>query len=132
MSKVEHFYPDFFPSGCPPRDAKTIELKVYRLVGNDQIDEKDFKSFIEEGRDQRNPKLPFVEYGLSVNPDYEELKTHWRSVGALKKKYKNIASGITYKDTGVVKPTPSKVQKSHHTWWLCKNAVPEKYFKIVR
>lgn len=132
LSKTKHVYPDIFPNGCPPGDAKTMELEVYRLVESNQIGEKDFKSFIEEGRDHRNPKHPFVEYGLSVNPDCEELIKHWRSVGALKKKYKNIASGITYKDTGVVKFTPSRVQKNHHTWWLFKNALPENYFKIVR
>lgn len=132
LNKIKSVYPDFFPNGCPPGDAETKELEAYRLVENDQICEKDFKSLIEVGRNQRHPKYPFMEYGLSINLNYEELIKHWRSVPGLKKKYKNIAFGITYKDTGVVKSTPSRTQKNHHTWWLFKNALPEDYFKIVR
>lgn len=130
MSEKKRDYPDFFPHGCPPKDAKPMEIKVYRLIKKGNISKKDFKSFIEEGRDIRNPEFPFVEYGLSVNTKYEEIKKSWRGNPALKRKFKNIASGITYKDTGVVKPTPSKAQKSHYTWWLCKDASPENYFQI--
>lgn len=132
MNNKRHEYPDFFPEGCPPNDAQPIELKVYRLVKEDKISNSDFKSFIEEGRDSRNPKFPFVEYGLSVNNEYDEIRKYWRGNPALKKKYKNIASGITYKYTGVVKSTPSRIQQNHYTWWLYKNVSPENYFKIVR
>lgn len=132
MNQKGHEYPDFFPDGCPPKEAQPVELKVYRLVKEDKISKSDFKSFIEEGRDARNPKFPYVEYGLSVNTEYEEIRRYWRGNAALKKKFKNIASGVTYKYTGVVKSTPSRIQKNHYTWWLCKNVSPENYFKIVR
>ncbi|WP_077356116.1 hypothetical protein [Virgibacillus halodenitrificans] len=130
MSEKKYDYPKFFPDGCPPEDAEPMELKVYRLVKEDKISKDDFKSFFEEGRDARNPKLPYVEYGLSVNTKYEEIKKYWRGNPALKKKFRNVASGLTYKYTGVVKPTPSKAQRNHYTWWLCKDASPENYFLI--
>ncbi|MBU8908974.1 hypothetical protein [Desertibacillus haloalkaliphilus] len=57
MSEKKHEYPNFFPDGCPPNDAEPKELKVYRLVKKDKISNSDFKSFFEEGRDARNPKL---------------------------------------------------------------------------
>lgn len=128
--KDERGYPDHFPDGCPPENAKPMEIKVYRLIKGEKIDNTDFKSFFEEGLDARSPKFPFMEYGLSVNPNYDELKTYWRGNGALKKRFKNIGGGITYKQTGVVKPTPTKQQKNHHTWWLAKEAKPESYFTI--
>lgn len=130
LSKNKNQYPDFFPNGCPPNDAAPLELKVYRLVKGDKIAKSDFKSFFEEGRDARHPKFPYIEYGLSVNTDYEEIKKYWRGSPALRKQFKNLATGVTYERTGVVKSTPTKMQKNHHTWWLCTNATPENYFII--
>jgi hypothetical protein len=130
LSHNKELYPDFFPEGCPPIDAKPIEVKVYRLIKGDKIDNTDFKSFIELDLDHRSTKFPFVEYGISVNTNYDELRKNWRGTGALKKKFKNIGSGITFESTGVVKPTPTKPQKHHHTWWLFKGGEPESYFVI--
>lgn len=130
LSQNNNQYPDFFPDGCPPNDAESMEIKVYRLVKGDKITKSDFMSFYEEGRDARSPIFPYIEFGLSVNSEYDELKKYWRGSPALKKKFKQIASGLTHKNTGVVKPTPSKMQKSHYTWWLYKDAKPEKYFNI--
>ncbi|GAA0435383.1 hypothetical protein GCM10008983_09950 [Lentibacillus halophilus] len=127
----ERQYPDFFPVGCPPSDAKPMEIRVYRLVQGNTITKEDFKSFIEEGRNGSNPKFSFTEYGLSVNLKHEELRNYRRAVPALRKKFKNIAYGITYKDKGVVKSTPSAKQENHYTWWLCKDAEPESDFFIL-
>lgn len=78
-------YPDFFPIGCPSSDAVSDEKNVYRLIKTDKIDKSDFLSFMEEGKDARHPSFPFIEYGISVNTDFEELKKYWRGSPALKK-----------------------------------------------
>lgn len=124
-------YPDFFPIGCPPSDAVSDEKNVYRLIKTDKIDKSDFLSFMEEGKDARHPSFPFIEYGISVNTDFEELKKYWRGSPALKKMFNNIASGTTCKNSGVIKATPTRNQLHHHTWWLCEGASPEKFFKKV-
>jgi hypothetical protein len=130
LNNGKSLYPEFFPEGCPPEDAQPMEIMVYRLIKGESIDNEDFKSFFELGRDARHPTFPFIEYGISINTDYQELKSYWRGSGALKKAYKNIGAGITQKNNGVIKYTPTKQQKSHHTWWLNKAAKPEDYFMI--
>lgn len=123
-------YPKSFPEGCPPEEATEHRIKVYRLVENNIIINNDFKSLKELGRDARLEKYPFIEYGLSVNKSYEELKKCWRGTPGLKKKFKNIASGITYECTGVIQYTPTKIQNNHYTWWVYEEVKPEIFFKI--
>lgn len=124
-------YPDIFPNECPPTDSKHEKIQVYRLVKKDIISEEDFKSFIEMGRDARDPKNPFIEYGLSVNTNYDELRKSWRGNPGLKRNFKNICVGLTYLCTGCIKATPSKFQKHHHTWWIYKEVNPCNFFKLV-
>lgn len=126
-------YPNFFPKGCPPQDAIENEIEIFRLIQGDVVSKDDFKSQYELGKANNvtpESKLYFNKYGLSVNTNQAELEKMWRGNPHLKKKIKNIAKGITYKDTGVIKSTPSNGQKHHHTWWLCLNAAPEDYFEI--
>lgn len=126
-------YPDFFPEHCPPVDALDHEVKVYRLIVGEEVDSTDFKSQHELGKLKRitseSPDF-FKKFGLSVNMEFSELESVWRGNPFLKKRFKNIASGITYKDYGVIKCTPSKLQKNHHTWWLFEDANPDEYFEI--
>lgn len=131
MDDEKKKYPDIFPDGCPPEDSEPMELEVYRMIKGDIVTSDDFKSFIELGIDKEDPKNPFIQYGLSVNRSYEEMYYYWRGSPALKKKFKNIAKGKIYKESGVVKPTPSKKQSNHFTWWLYKGVNPVKDFEIV-
>ncbi|ENJ9655628.1 hypothetical protein FDB88_11870 [Clostridium sporogenes] len=130
MKFINRSFPNIFPDGCPPEDSKHIRLKVYRLSEKDSITKDDFKSFKEKGIDKRDPKNPFIEYGLSVNTNYNELRRCWRGNPGLKRRFKKICSGITYECTGLVKATPSNYQKSHHTWWVYKEVDPSNFFKI--
>ena len=103
---------------------------IYRIIKGDTILNEDFKSYIEMGKSNTSQQYPFIEYGISVNTNLEELKKAKRSIGALKK-FKNIAVGKTYKYTGVVQLTPSNIQPNHHTWWLYKDVYPETFFSII-
>lgn len=124
-------FPDIFPDGCPPNNSNHEKIKVYRLVEKEIISENDFKSFTELGRDAQDSKNPFIEFGLSVNTDYEELKKVWRGNPGLKRKFKKICKGFTYICTGTIKATPSKAQQHHHTWWIYKEINPCNFFDIV-
>lgn len=130
MNFENRTYPRCFPEGCPPEDAINIRLKVYRLIEGDIIVDNDFKSFKELGKDVRSNNYPFIEYGLSVNTNYDELKKVRKAVPGLKKKFKNIGSGMTYECSGVVKATPNGRQKNHHTWWIYKEINPKNFFRI--
>lgn len=131
MNFENRTFPDTFPKGCPPEDSMNNRLIVYRLIRGETITKDDFKSFKELGRDARGQKYPFIEYGLSVNTSYEELRKCWRGNPGLKKMFKNIGTGLTYECTGKVKATPSKAQKCHHTWWIYKEVDPSNFFQIV-
>lgn len=134
MKYKNRSYPDFFPEGCPPEYAEQKKVHVYRLVSGERITIDDFKSLKELGRDARSQKHPFIEYGVSVNVDYEELMKCWRSTPSLKKKCKNICEGNIYECSGAVAFTPSETtpQKHHHTWWIYKEIDPSNFFSIKR
>ena len=124
-------FSDIFPEGCPPEEANHEKIKVYRMVKDKVLTEEDFKSHVELGlsyRPTKNP--PFGEYGVSVNPNSQELINYAKSVPYLRRTFKYIAGGYTYICTGVVCSVGSRNQPSHHNWWLYKQATPHKYFKI--
>ena len=43
----------------------------------------------------------------------------------------NISKGILNEKLGHIKPTPSKNEKSHHTWWIPENTTPDQFFELI-
>lgn len=121
-------FPSYFPEGCPPDDASNEEIEVYRYcISNNEVTSDDFISYY-----QGNPskyKNEILAYGLSVLLDYDECVKGLKTP-ALRKKFKGVAKGFTYKDMGVIKRTPNSRSKSHCTWWLYEGVKPESSFKI--
>ena len=103
---------------CPPEDAEPASGIVYYLVRNDPPEEEDFIPGIE--------KHPHVyahgkkdevcqAHGFSVFRDINDAL----SAG---KRYKSLrgaktAVGVLTSECGLIKKTPSRSRKSHHTWW---------------
>ena len=131
MSTKEQF-PDFFPEGCPPEDSIQENIEVYRMIVGENPNSADFKSFHELGRTASKIPYPFMEYGLSVNKDLNELKKIVKAAPVMKKKFKNIARGVLSNETGVIKHTPTKQQKNHITWWMFKDINACNYFNTVK
>lgn len=129
MNNSQYEFPDYFPEGCPPDDAIQEEIDVYRICKNkDKVTSDDFISYY-----NINPvrfKDNIQAYGLSVIQKEEDCKNLMK-LPNMKKKFKAIAKGKTYKSMGVVKKTPNRSCKSHCTWWLYKDAKPEELFEIV-
>ncbi|MGL4875194.1 MAG: hypothetical protein ACRC30_11160 [Clostridium sp.] len=122
-------YPDFFPEGCPPEDAISKSLEVYRFVyNNDRVTDKDFKSHYEMGKIYTKKEEIIQSCGLSVNPDLNEFKKFQKTSPALKKLF--IAKGYITEKVGTIKHTPSRTQSNHHTWWKYKEIKPENHFEI--
>lgn len=122
-------FPDYFPDGCPPKDATSEEIEVYRTCENsNQVTSDDFISYY--NIDPEKYKNVINAYGLSVMLKKEDCVKLMKMPG-MKKKFKSIAKGKTYSSMGVVKRTPNKNYKSHCTWWLCEGSKPEEVFEIV-
>lgn len=127
MTKDTPCFPEYFPKGCPPSEAEEKEICVFRYCKGVEVTSDDFLSYyqLDSVRYCNNINA----YGLSVlNSKDESLKG--LKLPAIKKRFKSIASGITYKYTGVIKPTPNNNNPSHCTWWLYKNTEPHTYFVI--
>lgn len=120
-------FPDYFPEGCPPDDAKEMETHAYRFCENPIYEhDENWKTFYD-----RNPekyKNMIQAYGLSFFLDKRNTEKFMKT-----KSFKNITivEGLITSDTGVVKDT-SKNNNAHHTWWLYENVKPHLYFKICK
>ena len=119
-------FPEYFPVGCPPCDAKTDSDKVlYRFCFKpDEITEMDFKSYYQLG-------IPFKGikgFGLSMLSSKNEAKEYLKLPTT--KKFKGLCVGTSGED-GVWLETPSDNIYSHITWWLYKDVTPWKRFQIV-
>ena len=120
-------YPNFFPKGCPPKDAKNIEIIAYRICQNSVVTHDDFLSHYQLGL---APSFNSdIKYGVSILSDKEKA---FNMLRLPRFSNKNIAEGVTKKGLGVVKNTPTKqLGNVHYTWWLKEGANPEKYNSIV-
>lgn len=116
-------FPDYFPEGCPPSEAISKEVEVFRMCKSNVIEHSDFLSFYELGK---NINGNVNGYGISVICDSGQAHT-LSQMPAHRQEY--LAKGSTKSDCGVILETPSRNISSHITWWLYEGATPEKYFK---
>lgn len=120
-------FPNNFPSGCPPTDARSASGEVFRVVKNIELGPGDFLSLLELGRkvdaDRRCQAA-----GLSVYRDK-------RDAALCREKYpklgRKIAHGVLRAEHGQVKSTPAVGGTSHTTWWPYEGVVRQEPFKVV-
>lgn len=120
-------FPDYFPKGCPPYEAKNIEYEAYRICKDKNIVREDFLSYYQLGLAKESNNIK--KYGVSLDFNREYLIGMLGLPAQKNKNMKCVAKGITKKDLGVVLLTSSARSSSHLTWWLKENADPENYFK---
>ncbi len=102
------YFPDTWPSDCPPEDAVDAEGEVFRIVNNNPPNEDDFKTSFEIDSFPHRPAC--LRCGLSVHrilSDAIHTKTKYPKLGRL------IARGILTNESGKTKQTG---QASHTTW----------------
>lgn len=124
-NKRDFEFPDFFPKGCPPKEAKSEELTLYRFCAYNPPSEQDFLSYY-----QLNPaKYEGVidAYGLSTFLYESDCRKALKIAPSLRKNCSYLASVVSYNETGVVQHTPSKTGSSHHTWWLYDGVLAHNY-----
>jgi len=111
---------ELLPSSCPPDDAESKSILVYRFLKNhSEIKPECFKTVREENPD-KSPFRPIekecLACSLSVLADREEViglqrrVPRWRIPAAV---------GVLNPNSGRIKHTPSStVGQSHHSWWI--------------
>ncbi len=118
-------YPDFFPAGCPPEDAHTEELLLFRFCSGIVPQEDDFISYFMKKPEKYNGVIQA--YGLSVMRSRKDCLAAFRRFPRMRN-YHSIASGMTNDQRGSWKETPSRQNPAHITWWVCKDVKPLTFF----
>jgi hypothetical protein len=124
MSNDQTKFPDYFPIGCPPSDAISQEIYVYRYLTGEEITENDFASYYLMDKDKYKNNINA--YGLSVEINLDKMKKGLK-LPDIRRRFKSIAGGKTYHYTGVIKNT---YRPYHYTWWLYEGIKPHEYFEI--
>jgi len=84
-------YPKYLPKDCPPDNARSAYLKVYRAVNNNPPKIDDFLPFaIKTGIGKVNCEKA----AISVNTQLEDLRHKKKALPGLAKSYKFIAEGF--------------------------------------
>ncbi len=125
-------WPDYYPEDCPPKDAITSSLTVYRLVKRDPAETGDFiPLYIEKPENFVNKPASEVcqGCGISVLKDIQDVINLQNISGKMRRKH--IAEGHINQMLGMTKHTPSRRYRSHHTWWVPNGIKPRSVFKVI-
>jgi hypothetical protein len=102
---------------CPPKEASSQELAVYRLVDSMPITIKDIWSYRLLFPTRVFNVTECQARACSVFTGCEDVRNLQKVPKFMRKKI--ILINIEKKD-GVLLNTPSKMAKSHHSWWIAK------------
>jgi hypothetical protein len=120
------------PEDCPPEDAIPTEGIVYRLAERTSFDERDFLSKREEYPNKQWDGVPeCIAGGVSLYTEIAGIERLWRLIPAKRRKRKKVIQGNLQAQHGKMKNTPSKLHKSHHTWWIPVDAKPWEEFELI-
>lgn len=113
------------PADCPPGDARSTRISLYRLVRRDPPTEADFIP-----QASRNPSIqpegPCDDFAIST------LQT-LQDAFALKKIFRKrvIAFGQIDETDGVILEDPTEDCPSHTNWWPYRDSVPHVKFHVI-
>jgi len=120
------------PNSCPPNDAESKSIVVYRFLKSESIEPQHFLTVRELA-----PNRPFPDLekecracSLSVLTDKEEVIRLQKTVPRFRQP---AAVGKLQENSGKVKHTPSAGQanSSHHSWWIPTNVNPCDLFNEI-
>jgi hypothetical protein len=128
---MEHVFPDYFPSDCPPKGAAECGGAVYRFVAGDPPASGDFLSHYERGL---APKAdPCLRCGLSVFMAVEVAVARLKELRERfpgRKFGNHVAEGNLDSSHGKIMQTGR--DREHQTWWPYEGIDRCGPFKIVR
>jgi hypothetical protein len=122
---------NYFPESCPPPEAESRSIVVYRFLANNEISPEDFVTVRQKNPDR---KFPEVEKecracSLSVFISREEVIRLQRKVPRWRRP---VATGSLIESSGKLKHTPSPgTNNSHHSWWIPVDIEPWTLFDEI-
>lgn len=122
-------WPDYFPEQCPPKMASFTNGSVYRFIGGERPQEKDFIPYlIFSNRIIIGDRCQAC--GLSVFKTQVGIQQFSRRIPAFRNK--RIATAALEPSMGKILETPSLQSKDHCTWWLPKHLKePWRLFRVI-
>ncbi|MEA5596282.1 hypothetical protein [Rivularia sp. UHCC 0363] len=107
--------------------------KLYRFIKkvHETPQPQDFLSW---GQENPNKECPTSisecqACGVSIHSSLDDAKNLSLRIPRFKKM--KIAKGSLSEELGRIQHTPSKNEKSHHTWWIPENTEPYKVFELI-
>lgn len=125
-------WPGYYPRNCPPEEAEVASGTFYRLVRKHVVQVEDFiPLYLEkpDNFDNRSIREVCQGCGVSVVKDLQDLARLKNSSGKMRKRL--IAEGKLKPTLGMIKHTPSRNYKSHHTWWIPTGKKPWLAFIVI-
>lgn len=110
-------FPDWFPDGCP-HDAQEAETTLFHGCETNPPTGEDFTPHARSERPRKQAMARnggCLAYGLSVWTSEEEA-IHAQELFNYAARW-HIFSGDVTADDGLLAPTPTNNQPSHHTFW---------------
>lgn len=130
MDNNIRMFPPYFPEGCPPTEASSEEIVLFRLCKEITPAAEDFLTFYQINP-QRYAGL-IQAYGLSMYPSVEDCERAKRKSPKLRDTHKGIACGQVDAEKGKILRTPSKDNPAHITWLIYKGVKPHTFFTAYR
>ncbi|MFM7371364.1 MAG: hypothetical protein ACKO2Z_26940, partial [Sphaerospermopsis kisseleviana] len=113
-------YSKNFPDQCPPSESNTASGEFYRFIkkAHPKPLPEDFLSWRQENPNKECPSglSECQACGVSVHSCLDDAKNLSRRIPSFKNR--KIARGVLNEKLGQIQPTPSRNEKSHHTWWI--------------
>ncbi|MEH2295074.1 hypothetical protein [Nostoc sp.] len=126
-------YSKHFPDDCPPSQCDIASGEFYRFIKNahEKPQPKDFLSWRQEFPDKECPTglSECQACGVSIHSSLDDAKNLSLRIPKLKKM--KVTKGFLKDELGRIKHTPSKNEKSHHTWWITEESEPWNFFEII-
>jgi hypothetical protein len=125
-------WPKHLPPDCPPTDAQSKSIEVYRFLDNDnQLKHENFLTVKEKSPNRafKQSEKECRACALSVFTDRDEVIALQDTVPRWRRP---IAIGKINTTSGLIKHTPSSdTNNSHHSWWVPVNIKPWQLFSQV-
>lgn len=126
-------YPKYFPVNCPPLKSSDALGEFYRFIKkvHERPYPKDFISWRQESPEKECPAslTECQACGVSIHSSLDDAK----SLALRIPRFRNmkIAKGVLSGRLGRIEHTPSRHEKSHHTWWIIENSEPWNVFELI-
>ncbi|MFZ6755521.1 hypothetical protein ACO0KY_19405 [Undibacterium sp. Dicai25W] len=117
-------WPQYFPASCPPQDARSENIEVFRLIEESKAKKSDFLPTVIEFPHRKFDDACIL-CSVSVFVNIDEIKKRQARYSNLKSK--KIAKGTIAETDGLILETLSA---GHVSWWL-KTDEPHRTFSEV-